>query len=309
MNTLDTTKAYRSTLIFVLICTLCTLSLLTETPSIPIQNFFKQGIYLITHPLVSIKTKTENSLDYLISVFFETDYLKSENHALKEELIRLRLALIDKAEKTYQLEKKLKITPPPNDWKNLKLLQANILETYQGALRIDKGTKNGVFISQPVIVPEGVVGVVIETSLFSSVIATLHHRECRIGAMIQRERLRPYDGVIYPSGDLRKICTMNYIDIYDKILVGDFVVTSPESTFPPGLPIGIIQTIHESGTLWKSADITPIVDPYKLDYVFLILDKIEPLHITNYENAHSTEGQTYDKTKEMQPPIQELLAP
>lgn len=308
MNTLDTSKAYRSTLIFIVICLLCIVSLLTETPSAPLRNFFKQGIYLITHPLVSIKAQTGRFLDYVVSIFFETDYLKSENHALKEELVRLRLSLIERSEKNYQLEKKLKITPPPDEWKHLKLLQANILETYQGALRIDRGSRDGIIVSQPVIVPEGVVGIIIETSFFSSVVATLHHRECRIGAMIQRERLRPYDGVIYPSGDLRKICTMNYIDIYDKIRVGDFVVTSPESTFPPGLPIGIIQAIHESGTLWKSADITPIVDPYKLEYVFIILDKTDPLNIVDYNNAHISENEIYDG-KETQNPIQELLAP
>lgn len=308
MNTLEKTKAYRSVLILVVICILCIVSLLTETPTTPIRNIFKQGIYLITYPIVSAKSQTREFFDYIITLLFETDYLKSENLTLKEELIRLRLALIERGEKNYQLEKKLKITPPPDEWKPLKLLQANVLETYQGALRIDRGSRDGVIVSQAVVVPEGVVGIIIETSLFSSVVATLHHRECRIGAMIQRERLRPYDGVIYPSGDLRKICTMNYIDIYDKIRVGDFVVTSPESTFPPGLPIGIIQAIHESGTLWKSADITPIVDPYKLDHVFIILDRIDPLNIADYSNAHRSENQIYDE-KETQPPIQELLAP
>lgn len=308
MNTSDTSKAYRSNLIFMVICLLCIVSLLTETPSTPIRNFLKQSIYLITYPIVMAKTRSAKFLDYVVTMFFETDYLKNENCALKEELVRLRLALIEKGEKNYQLEKKLKIMPPPDEWKPLKLLQANVLETYQGALRIDRGSRDGIAISQPVIVPEGVVGIIIETSLFSSVVATLHHRECRIGGMIQRERLRPYDGVIYPSGDLRKICTMNYIDIYDKIRIGDLVVTSPESIFPPGLPIGIIQYIHESGTLWKSADITPIVDPYKLEYVFIIIDKIDPLNMKDYNNAHTSEYKISGKN-DTQTPLQELLAP
>lgn len=309
MNTADTSKAYRSTIILVVICLLCIISLLTETPSTPIRSFLKQGVYLTTYPLISIKAQTGNFLDYIVAVFFETDYLKKENQTLKEDILRLRLALIEKGEKNNQLEKKLKMEILPEEWKPLKLLQANVLEIYQGALRIDRGSRDGVLVSQPVVVPEGVVGIIIETSLFSSVVATLHHRECRIGAMIQRERLRPYDGVIYPSGDLRKICTMNYIDIYDKVLVGDYVVTSPESTFPPGLPIGTIQAIHESGTLWKSADIKPIVDPYKLDCVFIIIEKIDPLNIADYENARINEEKIYIDKTEPQTPIQELLAP
>ncbi len=308
MNILNTLKAYRSTILFVLICLLCIFSLLVETPSAPIKNILKQGFYLLTYPITSVKTQIGHFLDFLLNVFYKTDYLINENKTLKEELLRLRLSLVEKAEKNHQLEKQLKVSNPPDEWKPLKLLQANVLEVYQGALRIDRGSRDGIHISQPVIVPEGVVGIIIETSLLSSVVATLHHRECRIGAMIKRERLRPYDGVIYPSGDLRKICTMNYIDIYDDIRVGDLVVTSPESVFPPGLPIGIIQSIHESGTLWKSADITPIVDPYKLDSVFIIVDKIDPLNIRNYNNAHIYE-EIPDKQTKIQTPIQELLAP
>lgn len=311
MVTSNISHPYRSTIIFIVICLLCVISLLTETSSAPLKNAFKQAIYLITHPIVVGKTQINHFLDYTLETLFKTDYLKTENQTLKEEITRLKLAVINKAEKNHQLEQRLQTLSPPREWESLKLLHANILETYQGALRIDRGTKDGVQVSQGVIVPEGVVGLIIETSFYSSVVATLHHRECRIGGMIQRNRLRSYDGVIYPSGDLRKICTMNYIDIYDEVRVGDIVVTSPESIFPPGLTIGTIQAIHESGTLWKSADIIPSVDPYKLDEVFIIISKVEPLSIYEYNNSHiSGENKDFETDKATtENTIQEQLAP
>ncbi|MCA1902833.1 MAG: rod shape-determining protein MreC [Candidatus Hydrogenedens sp.] len=311
MNTSDISHPYRSTIIFLVICLICILSLLTETSTEPLKRIFKQGFYLITYPIVNTKMYVSNFFDYVVEAVFEPDYLRTENKTLKEELMRLRLALLDRTEKNYQLQQKLKISALPKEWKNLTLVHANILEIYQGALRINRGTNDGIRAYQGVIVPEGVVGLIIDTSPFSSVVATLHHRECRIGAMVQRNRLRAYDGVIYPSGDFRKICTMNYIDIYDQIRVGDIIVTSPESIFPPGLPIGTIQSIHESGTLWKSADILPIVDPYRLDDVYIIIDNIEPLDITEIDNMHvSSQLNTDIKIPEnTDTTIQELLAP
>ena len=63
---------------------------------------------------------------------------------------------------------------------------------------------------------------------------------------------------------------MNYIDMKDDVQVGDAVVTSPESIFPTGLAIGRVVAVHDTGTLWKTADVEPAVDPYRLDEVFIL---------------------------------------
>lgn len=309
MNTADFGQSYRSTIIFLVICLLCVISLITDTSTSPIKNAIKGVVYIITTPLVLAKSTVSNGINTLVDSLFEPNFLRAENSALKEENQRLRLALLERAEREYQTNLMHKLSTNPEGWANLKMIRAKVLEVYQGALRVDKGLRDGVQVSQGVIVPEGVVGIVIEATHFTSVIATLHHRECRIGAMIQRFRLRAYDGVIYPSGDLKKICTMNYIDINDKVLVGDLVVTSPESIFPPGIPIGTIQSIHETGTLWKSAEVIPAVDPYRLDYVFIIIEKITIDEVTPAESEGIVVTELQSQSQGIQLPIQELLAP
>ena len=148
---------------------------------------------------------------------------------------------------------------------------AAILETYKGMLRIDRGSRHGVRPATCVVGPQGVVGVVTETADFTSTVATLHHVDCRIGAMVLRNRVRAYDGVVQANGsDFNRICTMEYIDMKEDIRPGDVVVTSPESLFPPGLLIGRIGAVHDAGALWKSAEVMPAVDPYAVDEVFLI---------------------------------------
>jgi cell shape-determining protein MreC len=40
--------------------------------------------------------------------------------------------------------------------------------------------------------------------------------------------------------------------------------------FPTAYPIGRVVAVHETGSLWKTADVEPAVDPYRLDEVFIL---------------------------------------
>ncbi|MCC6142187.1 MAG: hypothetical protein IT368_00115 [Candidatus Hydrogenedentes bacterium] len=108
---------------------------------------------------------------------------------------------------------------------------------------------------------------------------------------------------------------MEYIDLKDEVRVGDQVVTSPESLFPSGYPIGTVTAVHGTGTLWRTAEIDPAVDPYALDEVFVV---------TTYSSAtEDLEGpppeaveETVELEADAQPPpaadmrtIQERFAP
>lgn len=295
----------RSSILFTTICILCIISLLTEKSTQPIQKLVKESLYFITTPVVLLRNYLDEGIDLVIDAIFLTEKIQAENRTLKEELTRLRLSLIEKNEKIKNLEKTMQLEEKVQKaLSNLELIPATVVEVYQGTLRIDKGSKDGIKILNGVIAPNGVVGIIIETAPHTSVVATLHHKNCKIGAMVERTRLRAYDGVIFPAGDLKKICTMNYIDIYNTIKIGDLIVTSPESVFPAGIPIGKIQAIHETGTMWKTADITPLVDPYALDRVYIILSKPEPLDF-----AYTQKLTTRNSDDNQQLPIQELLAP
>ncbi len=298
----------RSTILFIVICFICIISLLTERSTEPIQRLIKESLYFITTPVVVLRNSVNKGIDLALNSIFSAERIQSENYALKEELTRLRLSLIEKSEKIKNLEKLLNISENKQKLlSQLEIIPADVVEVYRGTLRIDKGTKDGVKVFDGVVVPEGVVGIVIESSPHTSVVATLHHKNCRIGAMVERTRLRAYDGVIFPAGDLKKICTMNYIDIYDTVKIGDLIVTSPESVFPAGIPIGKIQAIHETGTIWKTADIIPIVDPYTVDMVYVILTKPEPLEFAYSPNENKAIEVNSEINKRL--PIQELLAP
>jgi len=156
------------------------------------------------------------------------------------------------------------------------LQPATVLESYRGMLRIDLGGRHGVSPSMGVISCDGVVGIVTEVADFTATVATLHHTDCRVGAMVLRNRLRAYDGVIHASGgDFSHLCALEYIDTKEEVRVGDVIVTSPESQFPAGLLIGRVSAVRGGVGLWKSAEVEPAVDPYRLDEVMVIIRAVD----------------------------------
>jgi cell shape-determining protein MreC len=64
---------------------------------------------------------------------------------------------------------------------------------------------------------------------------------------------------------------MTNLYIQDDVREKDVVVTSPDSVFPGGLPIGWVRAVQRGReTLLQTADIDPAVDPYQIDEVFVV---------------------------------------
>jgi len=247
-------------------------SLVTDTKSTFIQDGVRKAVAITAFPFLKAKSLTGQAVSYVTGLVFEYDALRKENGLLKTDAVKLKIAASTCAELQDENKRLRGMMNFVREQPGMELEPVKVLESYKGMLRIDRGSVHGVTPALPVVTAEGVVGLVTEVSAFTAIVTTLHHPSCKIGAMVRRNRLRAYDGVIHSSGsDLNRLCTMDYIDMKNEVRVGDVVVTSPESLFPPGYTIGVISAPpHESGSLWKTAEVTPAVDPYRLDEVFLV---------------------------------------
>ena len=253
------------------------LSLIRGTEPSVVQRGVVRAIAATSYPFLSAKNRVNDTVSRAYRFVADFDTMQNESRALSAEVARLkngvaRAASLEK--ENGRLRQMLNFT---RKRPQITLEPVSVLESYKGMIRIDRGAVNGVRPSMAVITDEGVVGVVTEVADFTSTVATLHHMDCKVGAMVERNRLRAYDGVVHASGnDLTRICTMEYIDMKDDVRVGDVVVTSPESLFPAGYLIGRVSAVrNDGGSLWKSAEITPVIDPYKLDEVFLVRRDVE----------------------------------
>jgi len=131
---------------------------------------------------------------------------------------------------------------------------------------LNKGAKDGVEIGSYVVGPGGLLGIVDNTSLFTSSVKLLTSPESKVGVWVDRVQMH---GLLVGSGnDLPKVIFYNK-DI--DINVGDFVLSSPASTLlPPNIPIGIIQSVDEEFKSKKTANILLLAKPQAIDWVQIL---------------------------------------
>ncbi len=276
MNAGRILREHRPLVVLIIVSTLSVFSLITGTEGSFISNALSRAVHLTSYPFLRLRHAAVAIPSRAYSFVADYDAVFKSNHELQQELTTLKknqATLHELQRENARLRDMLGFVA---EQPRLTLQPVTVLESYRGILRINAGTRAGIRPSMGVITQDGVVGIVTEAADFTSTVATLHHTDCRVGAMVLRNRLRAYDGVVHASGsDFSHLCAMEYIDIREDVRPGDMVVTSPESQFPAGLPIGRITAVRSGTGLWKGAEIEPAVDPYRLDEVMVILQAVD----------------------------------
>ena len=137
------------------------------------------------------------------------------------------------------------------------------------SLVIDKGKSSGVRAGNPVIVSEGVVGMVVEVSQSTSRIMLINDLDFSMAAKVKRS-----DAIGIISGSLEGTCRLKYLDLDEDIKVGDEVVSpGKNSRFPAGIPVGAITDIsREQSGLTLFAIVKPKVNLSSLEEVLVIIN-------------------------------------
>jgi len=134
---------------------------------------------------------------------------------------------------------------------------------------IDKGKADGVERAMPVIIPEGVVGQVIDSSEHYSKVLLIIDQNSAVDALVQRNRAR---GII--KGMSSDQCIFKYVLMRHDIEMGDSVIASGlDGVFPKGLLIGHVTEKAEGNSgLFQEVSVTPFVDFEKLEEVLILIN-------------------------------------
>ncbi len=132
---------------------------------------------------------------------------------------------------------------------------------------IDKGYMDRVYQGAPVVVPEGIVGVVVEASAGYAKVLLLIDPNSAVDALVQQTRAR---GIVKGGGD--DYCVFDYVLRKHQIGVGDSVVSSGlDGVFPKGLRVGrISEIVRLNAGIFQRVSVTPYVDFEILEEVFVI---------------------------------------
>jgi len=132
---------------------------------------------------------------------------------------------------------------------------------------VDKGTRDSVRQGAPVVIPEGIVGVVVEASARYAKVLLLTDPNSAVDALVQQTRAR---GIVKGGG--ADYCVFDYVLRKHEISVGDMVVSSGlDGVFPKGFRVGrISEIVRQNAGIFQKVSVTPYVDFEILEEVFVI---------------------------------------
>lgn len=212
--------------------------------------------------------------------------LQIENVALKEQLLRKGSEFVKPG---YTMQR--------------AQINGRDRETMSNFLLIDQGESVEIKTNLPVISEAGIVGKVIQTAHWQSLVETMLSPDSKIAALDQRSRIL---GVV--SSHKGNRLKMNYVTPDADIQIGDTIISSGiGGVFPKGLLIGTITKIDNRPMvegLFKEIIIKPFVDIYAIETVYLITGGTKPEIPKIQPKAEMTDWEKLLKQMKIEPPIE-----
>jgi rod shape-determining protein MreC len=237
-------------------------------------NVFRNVFSVPLNPLQRGIKSVGDSIKGTINFFRDARTSQQENAELKKRLQEAERDL----EKVYRLEKE------NEDYKKLLSFKDQFIQELVGCnvtskdvgnwfeiFTIDRGSKDGIAVNDPVINANGLVGRVSRVDLLSSKVISIIDTESSVSARLSKSR-----DLVILKGDAQLrmdgLCRLDYIPPDVEVSVGDKVETSGMSSlYPKGIIIGeIIQVIKNEGQYDYYAIVKPAVDFRRLEEIAVI---------------------------------------
>ena len=222
-------------------------------------------------PVQSLLVKTHHLALRLWTTYVDWKSVWGENAVLRAENERLKLQALQ-VEETAHENSRLRGLLALRDRLPLSTLAGEVIGREAGgwvrALTVNRGRGNGVARQAPVIVPEGLVGRVVQVRPGTAVVQLLNDPASTVGAIVQRTRTA---GLV--EGDAGGAVRFKFMARDGaRVAPGDIVVTSGlGNLFPKGLPIGRVVAIEDKGSaLFHFAVLAPAVDFGRVEEVLLV---------------------------------------
>lgn len=146
-------------------------------------------------------------------------------------------------------------------------------------ITVNQGKNRGVELNAPVVAAGGLVGRVISVGPTVAQIQLLTDRECSVGAVLTRTRIR---GIVTGSGEQESPSglALTYVSNLEDVEAGDPIVTSGiDGIYHKGIAIGRVGTVRNGPRLFKIITVEPDATLDRLEEVF-ILPAVGALEIT-----------------------------
>ncbi len=203
--------------------------------------------------------------------YVEWKSVRRENAVLRDENEHLRVQALQAGE-TRAENARLRRLLLLRDRLPLNTVSGEVIGREAGgwvrSLTVNRGRGDGIAQQTPVIVPDGLVGRVVQVHRGAAVVQLLNDPASTVGAVVQRTRTA---GLV--EGDAGGTVRFKFMARDGaSVTPGDLVVTSGlGTTFPKGLPVGRVVKVEDKGSaLFHFAVLAPAVDFSRVEEVLLV---------------------------------------
>lgn len=136
------------------------------------------------------------------------------------------------------------------------------------SVTIDKGASEGVTRGAPVVMAEGIVGMVTDAANHFAKVLLIIDQNSAVDVLLQESRAR---GV--SKGASINQCSLDYVLRKYDVTAGDRVVSSGlDGVFPKGLRVGAVEkVVKKNSGVFQEVYVRPFVDFEKLEEVMVLL--------------------------------------
>ena len=220
-------------------------------------------------------------IDLPIRLFYWSDEtlsahqtLLDENRHLREMQLRnhVQLQKLDILEKENErLRALLSATPETSEDFLIAEIVAVDVDPYRQLIVLNKGSKDGVYIGQPIIDAQGVMGQTIHVSSMNSTAVLITDASHAIPVQVDRTGLR---SILFGTGQIDDL-ELRHIPHSADIRTGDKLISSGlGGRFPPNYPVAVITRVErEPGETFISVRAEPLAQLDTTREVLLVWHK------------------------------------
>lgn len=211
--------------------------------------------------------------------------LRQRNMELEQGLVNLQAEVAELREYRSDYDRLAELVnyTTREDWRYVTADVIGRDTTNVQAIHINRGTRHGIQVGDPVVSEAGLIGRVTKVSAAGSEILLISDPNSSVHSRVQANR---EDGLVQGtlSGDL----VLNFLDVEADVRPGDLVVSSGETqAFPTDIIIGQITSVTlTDDELFQQAAMSSLIDFTRLELV-LVITNWEPIDLTFFEDDES----------------------
>lgn len=223
--------------------------------SVGIMMLDQRGNYLDTvrlwmgaaaNPIYTVVQAPHQAWSWLASSFADRDGLRAANAELSEQLrlARVKLLRFDSLrEENLRLRAVRAASAGIGGRTTIAEIMRVDVDPFRHRVRINKGSDDGVFLSQPVLDAFGIVGQVIQVDKYTATLILISDSGHAIPVQVNRNGIR---SIAVGAGDLNKLA-LPYLTVESDVKVGDLLVSSGlDGIFPAGYPVAAVTKVERN---------------------------------------------------------------